>query len=143
MAGPSSFIQAWDWHSKKTVDLWEKSLSYQLRIYAEEQTFRRGYKLELEQLYGDANIIAVIRASRMTWKEHLAHMQLYRPPLIQFRNDPEGWQEVSRPKVQWIDGVLQDLMNLKVRNWWSSCPALQDKQTWNSTIQQVWSHKWT
>ena len=30
----------------------------------------------------------------------------------------EGRRRVGRPKLQWIDGITNDLQKLGVKNWW-------------------------
>ena len=41
---------------------------------------------------------------------------------------PEGRRRIGRPKLRWVDGVLQDMKKLGVKNWWT---VSKDKEAWN------------
>ena len=44
---------------------------------------------------------------------------------------PEGSRRAGRPKLRWLDGVEEDLMNLSIRGWRRS--AL-DRDRWKEVL---------
>ena len=78
---------------------------------------RRRYNFELEQDFGEPNIIAVVKCNRLRWAGHLVRMDPNRAPRKLFENDPDGRRGVGRPKKRWINGVQAELKKLGKRNW--------------------------
>ena len=105
----------------------------------ENQVWRRRYNFELEQLFGEPNILAVVKTQRLRWAGHLARMDQARAPATLFRNIPEGRRSKGRPKARWSDGVEADLKTLKVNNWQRTA---HDRQRWNQVLNQAKAHKW-
>jgi hypothetical protein len=50
----------------------------------------------------------------------------------------EGCRKKGRPKLRWLDDVLQDLKTLKVTAWWKKA---QDRDSWKAVIKEAKAHK--
>jgi hypothetical protein len=50
----------------------------------------------------------------------------------------EGWRSVGRPRLQWKDGVEDDLRKLKVKNWWT---VAKDRESWTEILRKAEAHK--
>jgi hypothetical protein len=50
----------------------------------------------------------------------------------------EGCRKKGRPKLRWLDDVLQDLKTLKVTAWWKKA---QDRDSWKALIKEAKVHK--
>jgi hypothetical protein len=50
----------------------------------------------------------------------------------------EGSRKKGRPKLRWLDGVLQDLKILKMTAWWKK---VQDRNGWKAVIKEAKAHK--
>jgi hypothetical protein len=50
----------------------------------------------------------------------------------------EGSRQKGRPKLRWLDAVLQDLKVLKVTAWWKKA---QDRDSWKAVIKEAKAHK--
>jgi hypothetical protein len=50
----------------------------------------------------------------------------------------EGRRKKGRPKLRWLDDVLQDLKTLKVAAWWKKA---QDRDSWKAVIKEAKAHK--
>ena len=61
------------------------------------------------------DIVTYIKVKRLAWAEHLVHMNDRTPKKI-FNTKPVGVKSVGRPKLQWEDGVDQDIRILGVKN---------------------------
>lgn len=105
----------------------------------ENGTFRRRCNFELDNELGDTSVVGTVKVNRLRWAGHIARMDNARAPLILLDNDPEGRRGRGRPKLRWIDCVLADLRTLGVRNWRS---IAQDRNSWNSILDQAKSKKW-
>jgi hypothetical protein len=50
----------------------------------------------------------------------------------------EGSRKKGRPKLRWLDDVLQDLKILKVTAWWKKA---QERNSWKAVIKKAKAHK--
>jgi hypothetical protein len=51
----------------------------------------------------------------------------------------EGSRKKGRPKLRWLNDVLQDLKILKVTAWWKKA---QDMDSWKAVIKEAKAYKW-
>jgi hypothetical protein len=81
-----------------------------------------------KQEYGENDIIMnhmknVMNQTSLTilkskdWHGHLMRMNNDRTIKKLFNAKPDGVRRVGRPKLQWEDGVDQDMRILEVKNW--------------------------
>jgi hypothetical protein len=50
---------------------------------------------------------------------------------------PEGQMSVGRPRLQWKDGVEDDLRKLNVKNWWT---VAKDRESWKNILWEAEAH---
>ena len=80
------------------------------------------------------DIISFIRLSKLTWIGHVNGMDQERKVYNIFYNQPQGIQIRGRPKNQWMDCVLPDLKECKIRNWKEQS---RDRGIWRRSIMEV------
>jgi hypothetical protein len=56
--------------------------------------------------------------SRLKYTGHIQRMSGDIPRRIMVCK-PEGRRRIGIPKIRWIDGVLKDIKELGVKNWWT------------------------
>ena len=49
----------------------------------------------------------------------------------------EGRRIIERPKLRWIDGVLDDMKKLGIKNWWT---VARDREAWKKVLQEAEAH---
>jgi hypothetical protein len=49
----------------------------------------------------------------------------------------EGMRSVGRPRLRWMDGVLEDLRKLGVKSWWM---ATKDRESWRKVLREAEAH---
>jgi hypothetical protein len=58
--------------------------------------------------------------------------------LIAMCDQLEGSRKKGRPKLRWLDDVLEDLKILKVTAWWKKA---QESDSWKTVIKEAKAHK--
>jgi hypothetical protein len=64
---------------------------------------------KLHGLYSSPSIVRVIKASRMRWARHVAHMGEVRSAYNILVGRPEGRRPLGRPRCRWEDNIKMDL----------------------------------
>jgi hypothetical protein len=88
--------------------------------------WRIRYNDELYKLFKEPNIVESIKINRLKWLGHIRRMDessLCRQLVF---SQLEGSRKKGRPKLKWLDDVLQDLKILKVTAW---CKKAQDRDS--------------
>jgi len=75
-----------------------------------------GYNCELYEIFNEPNIVNYIKVKRLAWAGHLVCMNNDSTLKKIFNTKPDGARIVGRPKLQWEDGVDQDMKILGVKN---------------------------
>jgi hypothetical protein len=50
----------------------------------------------------------------------------------------ESSRKKGRPKLRWLDDVMQNLNILKVTAWWEKA---QDRESWKAVIKEAMAHR--
>jgi hypothetical protein len=74
--------------------------------------WRKLHNEELNNLYSSPNIIRQIKARRMRWAGHVAHMEKERKMYNVLECKPEGKRPLGRPRRRWEDGIRIDLKGI-------------------------------
>ena len=50
---------------------------------------------------------------------------------------PEGRKGTGRPQIRWIDGVLEGIKKLRLKNWWRVASV---REAWNKVLRKAEAH---
>jgi transcription termination factor 2 len=89
---------------------------------------------ELRNKYKTQDILNVIKTRRLEWLGHVVRMDETRAVKKIFEGQIEGRRGRGRPKLSWINDVVEDLRKLGVRRWREK--AL-DREEWASIIKEA------
>jgi hypothetical protein len=73
--------------------------------------------MEIDKLIEVADTVTFIKVQRIKWLCHIQRMDQARPIRNLLDWKPMGTRPVGRPKQRWREDVMEDLKNLKVKNW--------------------------
>ena len=88
---------------------------------------------DLVELYGEPNILTVVKAGRIRWLEHVMRMPASCPTKKVFNSDPQfGIRRRGAQRTRWLDQVKRDLChNLIFYFICLICPLFHDLfNTW-------------
>jgi len=94
--------------------------------------------MEIDKLIEGADIVRSIKAQRTKWLGHIQRMDQARPTRKLVDWKPMGTRPVGRPRQRWQDGVMEDLKNLKIKNWKETA---KDRRTWRDLAEKAKTHK--
>ena len=77
-----------------------------------EGIWRRKHNFELREITKQPMITDFIKAQRIRWAEHGAHMEEGRVPKMTMEATMEGRRLVGRPRMRWRDNLAKDLREL-------------------------------
>lgn len=96
-----------------------------------QNRWRRRYNFELKQLYGEPDIVRIIKLNRLRWLGHVERMEGNRIPKKILKTKPEGRRSAGRPKARWCDAVLSNLQTIGVTRWES---LAADRSGWRNML---------
>jgi len=73
--------------------------------------------MEIDKLTERADIVRFIKAQRIKWLGHVQRMDQARPTRKRLDWKPMRIGPVGRPRQRWQEDVMEDLKELKVKNW--------------------------
>jgi hypothetical protein len=76
----------------------------------------------------------IIKINRMKCLGHIRRMEESSPCKKLTFSQLEGCRKKGRPKLRWLDDVLQDIKTLKVTAWWKKA---QDRDSWKAVIKEA------
>ena len=79
-----------------------------------------------------------IKAQRIKWLGHIQRMDQARPTRKLQEWKPMGTRPVGKPRQRWQEDVMEDLKNLKVKNW---TEAAKNRRTWRDLAEKAKTHK--
>jgi len=82
--------------------------------------------------------VRFIKAQRIKLLGHIQGMDQARPTrkLLDWR--PMETRPVGRPRQRWQEDVMEDLKNLKVKNWKQTS---KDRRNWRDLAEKAETHK--
>jgi hypothetical protein len=100
--------------------------------------WRKLHNEELHGLYSSPSIIRVIKARRMRWAGHVAHMGEVRGAYNILVGKPEGRRPLGRPRRIWEENIKMDLMEIGFGDvdW---IHLAQDRDRWQALVNTVMS----
>jgi hypothetical protein len=91
---------------------------------------------ELHGLYSAPSIVTVIKARKMRWAGHVAHVGEVRGAYTILVGRPEGRRPLGRPRRRWEDNIKTDLREIEFGDvdWihWA-----QDRDRWRALVNTV------
>jgi hypothetical protein len=97
---------------------------------------RKLHDEELHGLYSSPSIVRVLKARRMRWAGHVAHMGEVRGAYNILVGRPEGRRPLGRPRRRWEDNIKMDLRDIGFGDvdWihWT-----QDRGKWRVLVNTV------
>jgi hypothetical protein len=102
----------------------------------EDKLWRKLHNDVLHSIYSSPDIVMVIKARRMRWVRHVAHMGEGRGVYRVLVGKPEGKRPLGRPRHRWEDNIKLDLREKGIdgANW--ICLA-QDRVQWQAFVNTV------
>ena len=100
----------------------------------ENQTWRIKNNDELDRLIKHENIVNYIKAQRLSWFGHIQRMPEARAAKKIFKWNPLTTRQRGRPKYRWEDNIIQDLGQMKIKNW---ITCVQDRAKWKDVIEKA------
>ncbi|KAJ4439302.1 hypothetical protein ANN_07424 [Periplaneta americana] len=98
------------------------------------ETWRIRYNNELYQLYESPDIITSIKIARLRWAGHVKRMDECEIPRKVMEHGIAGGRRVGRPKLRWMDCVMDDIKRLGVKNWWT---VAEDRDRWRRILKEA------
>jgi len=94
--------------------------------------------MEIDKLIEGTDIVRFIKAQRIKWLGHIQRMDQARPTRKLLDWKLMGTRAVERPRQRWQEDVLEDLKELKVKNWNETA---KDRRTWRDLVEKAKTHK--
>jgi hypothetical protein len=104
----------------------------------ENQVWRLKTNDDLDELIKHQNIINYIKALRLSWFGHIQRMPDSSNVKKIYKWTPLTTRQKGRPKQRWEDNVMQDIRQMKIKNW-TAC--VQDRATWRNIIENAKTSK--
>jgi len=80
------------------------------------------------------NIIGFIKKQRLNWLGNVERMAEDNNVQKIKRWKPISERSIGRPKIRWVDDVLEDIKSMNVRNWKK---VAQNRDRWKKVVEQA------
>jgi len=100
----------------------------------ENQIWRAKNNEELDKLIKHENIVNYIKAQRLGWFGHIQRMPEARTAKKIFKWNPLTTRSRGRPKYRWEDNIIQDLGQMKIKNWLT---CVQNRAKWKDVVEKT------
>jgi len=100
----------------------------------ENQAWRIKNNVELDKLIKHENIVNYFKAQRLSWFGHIQRMPEARATKKIFKWNLLTARPRGRPKYRWEDNIIQDLGQMKIKNWLT---CVQDRAKWKDVIEKA------
>jgi hypothetical protein len=89
---------------------------------------------EISDTLKGQNIIGFIKKQRLKWLGHVECMAEDNNVKKIKRWQPMSKRPRGRPKLRWVDDVLEDINSMNLRNWRN---VAQDRERWEKVVEQA------
>jgi len=100
----------------------------------ENQIWRIKNNEELDKLIKHENTVNYIKAQRLSWFGHVKRMPETGAAKKIFKWNPLTTRPRGRPKHRWKDNIIQDLGQMKIKNW---ITCVQDRAKWKVVVEKA------
>ena len=104
----------------------------------ENGTWQKRYSYELYEIFNEPNIVNYIKVKRLAWEGRLVRMKNDGTLNKIFNTKPDAAKSVGKPKLQWENGVDQDMRILGVKNWWK---VAHNRDEWAKLLRKARAHQ--
>mgnify|MGYP003623231221 CR=1 FL=1 len=125
-------------HDKSRLAVFERKILR--KVYGpvkENGEWRLRYNREIYELYNSPDIVTDIKIGRLRWAGHIQRMKTSEMVRKIMETKPEGRRKAGRPNLRWMDGILQDVKSLRLKNWWM---VARDREAWRRTLREALTH---
>ncbi|VVC39984.1 Hypothetical protein CINCED_3A016140 [Cinara cedri] len=95
--------------------------------------YEKRNNIEIQQLYKEPDIVAVLKNRRMTWAGHIWRSNGLMKEVLKWK--PQGKRALGRPKQRWIDKVEKNLAEIGIRD--GETTAHDDRDRWKQICVAV------
>ena len=88
----------------------------------------------MDKLIKHENIVNYIKSQRLSWFSHIQRMPETRATKKKFKRNPLTMRPRGRPKYRWEDNIIQDLGQMKIKNWLT---CVRDRAKWKDVIEKA------
>jgi len=88
----------------------------------------------LDKLIKHENIVNYIKAQRLSWFSHVQRMPESGAAKTIFKWNPLTTRPRGSPKCRWEDNIIQDLGQMKIKNW---ITCIQDRAKWQVVVEKA------
>ncbi|KAJ4439138.1 hypothetical protein ANN_15095 [Periplaneta americana] len=74
------------------------------------------------------------KIARLRWAGHVKRMDECEIPRKVMEYGIAGGRRVGRPKLRWMDCVMDDIKRLGVKNWWT---VAKDRDRWRRILKEA------
>jgi hypothetical protein len=103
----------------------------------ENGVWRKTYNHEQYEMFNGPDIVKYIKINRLGWVGHVIYMDNNRTVKKVFNTKTIGIRKTGRPKLRWVDGVIQDIKTLGVKNWRN---LAMEKESWQKLLRKARAH---
>ncbi|KAL4152688.1 hypothetical protein QTP88_000521 [Uroleucon formosanum] len=96
------------------------------------QQYEKRNNIEIQQLYKEPDIVAVLKNRRMAWAGHVWRSNGLMKEVLKWK--PQGKRPLGRPKQRWIDKVEKNLAEIGIRD---GEIIAQDRDRWKQVCVAV------
>jgi len=89
---------------------------------------------ELDKLMKHGNVVNYIKAQRLSWFGHIQRMPETWAAKKIFKWNPLTARPRGRPKHRWEDNIIQDLGQMKIKNWLT---CVRDGAKWKDVVEKA------
>ena len=88
----------------------------------------------MDKLRKHENKVNCIKAQRLSWFGHIQRMPEARATKKIFKWNHLTTRPRGRPKYRWEDIIIQDLGQIKIKNWLT---CVQDRAKWKDVVEKT------